>query len=70
MFGSIFFCYTVKSVLSGHSKKDKTMVLNTNGSLMETASNLLPNALLEHSAILLTCNKLLPVLKTKLWSSL
>ena len=30
--------YTVKPVLSGHSKKDKTMILMTNGSLMKVES--------------------------------
>ena len=30
--------YTVKPVLSGHSKIDKTMVLTTNGSLMKVES--------------------------------
>ena len=29
---------TVKAVFSGHSKTDKTMVLNTNGSLMKVES--------------------------------
>ena len=31
-------CYTVKPVLSGHSKIDKTKVLKTNGSLMKVES--------------------------------
>ena len=43
---------TVKAVLSGHSKIDKTQVLKTNGSLMKVE-----NTLFEHSAILLTCIK-------------
>ena len=30
--------HTVKPVLSGHSKIDKTMVLTTNGSLMKVGS--------------------------------
>ena len=30
--------YTVKPVLSGHSKIDKTMILKTNGSLMKVQS--------------------------------
>ena len=47
---------TVKPVLSGHSKIDKTKVSKTNGSLM-SRSKVLPNALSEHSAILLTCIK-------------
>ena len=47
--------YTVKPVLSGHSKIAKIKVLKTNGSLMKV--ELLQNALLEHSAILLTCIK-------------
>ena len=46
---------TVKPVLSGHSKIDKTKVLKTNGSLMKV--EVLQNALLEHSTILLTCIK-------------
>ena len=29
------YTFTVKPVLSGHSKIDKTKVLNTNGSLMK-----------------------------------
>ena len=46
---------TVKPVLSGHSKIDKTKILMTNGSLMKVEScRMLP---LEHSAILLTCIK-------------
>ena len=32
------FKNTVKPVLSGHSKKDKTKVLKTNGSLMKVES--------------------------------
>ena len=31
-------CHTVKPVLSGHSKMDKTKVLKTNGSLMKVES--------------------------------
>ena len=46
---------TVKPVLSGHSKIDKTKAVKTNDSLMK--SKVLQNALLEHSAILLTCIK-------------
>ena len=46
---------TVKPVLSGHSKIDKTMVLKTNGSSMKV--KVLQNALLEHFAILLICIK-------------
>ena len=47
---------TVKPVLSGHSKIDKTKVLMTNGSLMkvESIAECLEH---EHSAILLTCIK-------------
>ena len=45
--------WCIKPVLSGHSKIDKIKVLKTNGSLM--TSKVLQNALLEHSAILLTC---------------
>ena len=44
------FKITIKPVLSGHSKIDKTKVLKTNGSLMKV--EVLQNALLEHSAIL------------------
>ena len=44
---------TVKPVLSGHSKKVKTKVLKTNGSLMKVESI----AELEHCAILFTCIK-------------
>ena len=46
--------YTVKPVLSDHSKIDKTKILMTNGSLMKVESIAEP---LEHSAILLTCIK-------------
>ena len=35
----IKFDYTVKPVLSGHSKIDKTKVFKTNGSLMKVESN-------------------------------
>ena len=51
------FCYpshTVKPVLNGHSKIDKTKILMTNGSLMKVESIA---EFLEHSAILLTCIK-------------
>ena len=48
-------CCTVKPVLSGHSKIDITKVSKMNGSLMRL--KVLQNALLEHSAILLTCIK-------------
>ena len=55
-FSQFFFnaklLHTVKPVLSGHSKIDKTKVLKTNGSLMKVE-----RLLLEHSAILLTCIK-------------
>ena len=44
--------YTVKPVLSGHSKIDKTQILMTNGSLMKVES--IAECSLEHSAILLT----------------
>ena len=40
---------TVKPVLSGHSKRDKTKIFMTYGSLMKVES--------KHSAILLTCIK-------------
>ena len=50
-----------KPVLSGHSNIDKAKVLKTNASLMKV--KVLQNALLEHSAILLTCIKRLSVLK-------
>ena len=47
---------SVKPVLSGHLKLDKTMVLMENGSLMkvEIITEFSP---LEHPAILLTCIK-------------
>ena len=52
---------TVKPVISGHSKIDKTKVLKINGSLMKVESiaecSKMQNALLKHSAILLTCIK-------------
>ena len=41
---------SVKPVLSGHTKIDKTKVLKTNGNLMKVES--IADALLEHSAIL------------------
>ena len=43
---------TVKLVLSSHSKKDKTKILITNGSLMKVES--IAECPLEHSAMLLT----------------
>ena len=46
---------TVKPVLSGHSKIDKTKVLKTNGSLMKVKSIYCRMLLLEHSAIHFTC---------------
>ena len=55
------FCvYKVESIysktwLKRPLKIDKTKVLMTNGSLMKV--EILQNALLEHSAILLTCIK-------------
>ena len=42
---------TVRPVLSGHSKIDKTKTLMTNGSLMKV------ECFAEHSEILLTCIK-------------
>ena len=48
---------TVKPVLNGHSKIDKTKILMTNGSLMKVES-------IAESAIILTCIKRLLVLKT------
>ena len=42
---------TVRPVLSGHSKIDKTKTLMTNGSLMKV------ECIAEHSEILLTCIK-------------
>ena len=54
--------FTIKPVLSSHSKIDKTKVLKTNGSLMgRKYCRMLP---FEHSAILLTCIKQYSVLKT------
>ena len=46
----------------------KTEIFNTDGSLMK--AKVLQNALLEHSATLLTCIKLYSVLKTNFWSFL
>ena len=57
--------HTVKPVLSGHSKIDKTKVLMTNGSLMKVESA----AECEHSVILSTCIKLTFFIKTYSWSS-
>ena len=45
-----------KTCLNGNSKIDKTEVLKTNGSLMKFES-IAEIALLEHSAIILTCIK-------------
>ena len=47
---------TVKPVLSGHSKKDKTKVLKTDHRLMQVKS-IVECSKGEHSAILLTCIK-------------
>ena len=47
--------HTVKPVLSGHSKIDKTKILMTNGRLMKMES--IAECSLEHSAILLACIK-------------
>ena len=47
--------YTVKPVLSGHSKINKTKIFMTNGSLMKVKS--IAECPLEHSAILLACIK-------------
>ena len=55
--------FTVKPVLSGHSKIDKTKILETDDSLMQ-AESIAECYLLEHSAILLTCIKRYSVLKT------
>ena len=52
-----------KTVLSGHSKIDKTKILMTNGSLMKVES-IVECSPLERSAILLTCIKRLSVLIT------
>ena len=52
---------TVKPVLSGHSKIDKTKIAMTNGSLMKGES--IAECPLKHSAILLTCIKQKFVLK-------
>ena len=60
--------YAVKPGLSGHSKIDKMKVLKKGGSLMQVES-IVECSLLEHSAILLTCIKQLPVLKTYFLSS-
>ena len=58
---------TVKPVLSGHSKIDKTKVLMPNGSLMKVES--IAECSVEHSAIPLTCTMRLSVLKTYFWPS-
>ena len=50
------FLYTVKPILSDHSKKTKPKVLTANGSLMKVES-IAECSLLEHSAMLLTCIK-------------
>ena len=57
MAGKGYALNTVKPVLSGYSKMNKTKVLMTNGSLMKV--KILQNAPipLEHSAIILTCIK-------------
>ena len=52
---------TVKPVLNGHSKIDKTKVLKTSVILVQAKSIA---ECFEHSAILLTCFKRLSVLKT------
>ena len=57
------FDNTVKPVLSGHLKIDKTPVLMENGSLMKVKS-IAECSPLEHSAILLTCIKRQSVLET------
>ena len=49
------FLYTVKPVLSGHSKNDKTNILTKNGSIMK--SERIAKCSLEHSTILLNCIK-------------
>ena len=48
--------YTLKPVLSGHSKIDKKGMLMTDGTLMKIES-IAECSPLEHSAILLTCIK-------------
>ena len=52
----------MEPVLSGYSKKDKTKILKTNGSLVQVKS--LQYAPQEHSALLLTSIKWLLVLQT------
>ena len=61
-----FYCFitvlaecTLKPVISNHSKIGKMKVLKTGGSLMQVK-----NIALGHSASLLTCIKILSVLKT------
>ena len=49
------FEHTVKPVLNGQSKIEKTKVLKTNGILMKVKS--IAECSEEHSAILLTCIK-------------
>ena len=58
---------TVKPVLNGHSKIDKTKILMTNCSLIKVES-IAECSKKEHSAILLTCIKGQSILKTKFWS--
>ena len=60
-----FLVSTVKPVLSGHSKIDKTKVLMTNGSLMKVES--IAECPLEHSAILLPCIRQYLVMKNDFW---
>ena len=52
---------------TGHFKLDKTKVLTANGSLMKVES--IAECSLDHSTILLTCMKLLSVLKNNFQSS-
>ena len=62
------FNFTVKPVLSGHSKIDKIKVLIANGSLMKVKIIGAFCNTFEHSAILLTCIKRYSFLKTNFWS--
>ena len=59
--------HTVKPVLSGHSKIDKTKILMTNGTLMkvESIAECSPWSILQ---LLLTCIKQQLVLKIIFWS--
>ena len=62
------FKSTVKPVLSGHPKKDQTLVFKTNHRLMQVKS-IAECSSREHSAILSTCIRLPSVFKTLVLST-